>query len=508
MRGGSVLPFLVAAAIAAGAVAAIAAPTATPASPLLPSALSYRERSLQRFRDDLIVLASKPSISSLPANADGVLAAAEWLKQKLHDIGLEGAQVIPTEGPQPVVYAAHEHAGPDAPTVLIYGHYDVQPVDPLALWEAPPFEPRVAGGFFWGRGVDDDKGGLLGAVHAVESYLKGPGKLPVNVKFLLEGQEEIGSPNLAAFLRAHKGRLFSGVDLALSADGGQISETQPGIPTGFRGAVALQVDMRTAHTDVHSGTLGGSIQNAAHALVQLLATLRDPATGRVAVEGFYDDVIEPTDGDRADMEKYPFDAAKEEGLGIMGYLGEAGRSTLERRWYRPTLEVVGMGSGFQGEGIKTIVPAAATAKLSSRLAANQRPDDITAKIKAHIAKHTPPYANVTVQVLGFRADPWTSPRDTPGNQAAARVLREVMGAEPLYFKEGGTVPALAYFQQALGVPTTVFSFSLGDHIHAPNERFKVSMFDLGSRAWVMLLDELGRAGRGAFAREGTDHSEL
>lgn len=472
---------------------------------LLKAALGYRSGALERFRQDLLEMASMPTISSLPEHQPDIDACAEWLKAKLQKIGMEDVRIIyPEGGPRPTVYAASAAAGPGAPTVLIYAHYDVQPADPLELWDSPPFEPRVADGKFWGRGVDDDKGGLLNALHAVESYLQsnrggGGGGLPVNIKMLLEGEEEIGSPHMPALLGA-VAPLLSDVDVALSADGGQISETQPGIATGFRGAVALQVDITTAKTDLHSGAMGGSVQNAAHALVHLLASLRDPATGKVSVEGFYVGVVEPTDEDRADMEKHPLDTDDERStLGVGGYLGEEGRTTLERRWYRPTLEVVGLGSGFQGEGIKTIVPATATAKLAARLVPDQEPGDVADKIRAHLQKHAPPFSNVTVKALGFRADPWTSPRDTPANQAAARVLKKLIGADPLYTKSGGTVAAFAYLQRYASVPTTVFSFCLGDHIHAPNERLKVSQFDLGSEGWILMLHELGVTGKGALA---------
>ncbi|GBF98443.1 hypothetical protein Rsub_11088 [Raphidocelis subcapitata] len=462
------------AAAAAGATADAAAEAGAAAA----RAARYRGSALPAFRKDLLALAAIPSVSSLPQHADDVLAAADWLVSKLRAAGLGNVSLLPTEGAQPVVFAEHMGAGPDAPTVLIYGHYDVQPVDPLDLWTSPPFAPEERGGYFYGRGVDDDKGGLLNAVHAVESYLQAaseggaPGRLPVNVKFLLEGQEEIGSPNLAPFLTRHAA-LFADADVALSADGGQISEAQPGIPTGFRGAIGLQVDIVTAGIDMHSGMKGGSVQNAAHALIQLLATLRDPSTGRVAVSGFYESVVEPDADDRDDME-------------VGG-------------WYRPTLEVVGMGSGFSGQGIKTIVPASSFAKLSARLVPNQAPEEVAGKVEAHLRAHAPPLANLTVTVMGFRADPWRSPRRTPGNVAAARALRKVMGAEPLFFKDGGTVPALAYLDSLLGLPTTVFAFCLGERIHAPNERLKVSMFDLGSLGWIELLSELGATGKAAFA---------
>ncbi|KAF6260570.1 hypothetical protein COO60DRAFT_884488 [Scenedesmus sp. NREL 46B-D3] len=459
----------------------------------------------------------------------------------MQSIGLENVQVLETEGAQPVVYADWLHAT-GKPTVLVYGHYDVQPVDPLDLWHSPPFEAQLkqvdGQSYFMGRGVDDDKGGLLQALQSIECFLQPSKSLPLNVKFILEGQEEVGSPNLEAFLRKHREGLLAGLDMAISADGGQVAADQPaalclllllllllllpGISTGLRGAVAFEVEVTTAGMDLHSGLKGGSVQNANHALVTLLASLKD-AHNRITIPGFYDDVAAMTAEDRDSVATFPFDtAAEQQALGVFGFMGEAGFGTLEHRWYRPTLEVVGMWGGFTaalaagcapaadtyiahwklpratavsalaGAGMKTVVPRVASAKISCRLVPNMSPDDIAAKVKAHLeSKGADLLANVTVKVSGFRAYPWTSPRDTPGNALSVNVLHKAMGKRPVYYRDGGTIPALAYFQQVLGLNSTIFAFGLGDHIHAPNERLLEHLFHSGRQAWVEYLAVLG-----------------
>ncbi|KAF8071270.1 AZG1 [Scenedesmus sp. PABB004] len=497
--------------------AAAAHPDAADADARLRAALAHAEAAAEAAEADLLALAAIASVSALPAHAADVGRAAAWLASKLDAAGLDNVAVLPTEGPEtshPAVYADWLHAGAGQPTVLIYGHFDVQPADPLELWASPPFEPevRAVGGggerYFYGRGVDDDKGGLLQAVHALEAHLAATGVLPLNVKLLLEGQEEIGSPNLAAFLAKHRDGLLAGVDLALSADGGQVGPATPGITTGLRGAVALEVDVTTAGADLHSGVKGGSVANANHVLAALLAGLRDGG-GRVTVPGFYDDVAPLSAEDRAAIAAFPFDAeAEAAALGVKGFTGEAGFGTLERRWLRPTLEVVGMWGGFTGKGMKTVIPRAAHAKISCRLVPHQRPEDVAALVRDHLLASAPPLANVSARIAGFRADPWTSPRGAPGNAIAARVLEEVMGAPPVFYRDGGTIPALAYFKSILGVDSTVFAFGLGDHIHAPNERLLASMFHTGRAAWVRYLaalgHDLGPALRAARATGGGD----
>ncbi|GLC33660.1 hypothetical protein PLESTB_000101000 [Pleodorina starrii] len=470
----------------------------------LPRVLQRLESQSERYEKDLTELVRFPSVSALPVHQPDVVAAAEWLAARLQSAGLQNVEILPTEGPQPVVYGEWLGAAdPAAPTVLVYGHYDVQPVDPLDEWESPPYEVVKRGGYLYGRGVDDDKGGLLQAVQAVEAWLQETGAVPVNVKFLLEGQEEVMSPHLTAFLRRHSAGLAA--DVALSADGGQPAADRGGISLGLRGIVSLQVDVTTAGTDMHSGMKGGSSPNPNHVLTALLAGLRHPVSHEIAVEGFYDDVVSVSELDRRDIEAYGFDPEKEAAeLGLLGHVGEAGYGILEQRWHRPTLEVVGLLGGFTGEDIKTVIPRTAMAKISCRLVPRQTPQDVLAKVAAHIARHCPPYAHCNVTALGGGAFPFTNPRDSPANAAAAAVHSALSGRPPLYLRDGATIPALAAFQQVLGIDTTKFGWGLSERIHAPNERLRTDMYDKGRRAWAMLLDELPRRFTAAAAAAAAD----
>ncbi|GIL88968.1 hypothetical protein Vretifemale_16870, partial [Volvox reticuliferus] len=479
------------------------------ASDILRKVLQRLESQSDRYDKDLAELVRFPSVSALPQHEGDVLAAAKWLSERLRAAGLQNVEILPTDGAQPVVYGEWLGAtDPHAPTVLVYGHYDVQPVDPLDAWESPPFEVSKRNGYYYGRGVDDDKGGLLQAVQAVEAWLQETGAVPVNVKFILEGQEEVMSPHLTTFLQRHAGRLVA--DLALSADGGQPAADRGGISLGLRGVVSLQVDVVTAGTDMHSGMKGGSSANPNHVLAVLLAGMRDPGTQAVTVNGFYDDVAPITDLDRRDIETYDFDPEKEAvELGLLGYVGEQGYSILEQRWLRPTLEVVGMTGGFTGEGIKTVIPRSAMAKISCRLVPRQTPQDILEKVARHIVMNCPPYARCNVTALGGGAFPFANPRNSPGNAAAAVVHAALNDKPPLYLRDGATIPALAAFQQVLNVDTTKFGWGLSERIHAPNERLQVDMYVKGRRAWAMLLEELPRhfaASASASVVEATESS--
>ncbi|MEW5297696.1 MAG: hypothetical protein WDW36_000883 [Sanguina aurantia] len=440
-----------------------------------------------RYARDLAELVAIPSVSALPEHFADILKAAEWVSRRLHEAGLRNASILPTEGPHPVVYAEWLEAGPDVPTVLIYGHYDVQPVDPLQEWRTPPFQAVVDGDFVSGRGVDDDKGGLLQPIHAVEALLAAAGKLPLNVKFMLEGQEEIMSPHLRNFLLSHAQLLSA--DVVLSADGSQPASTQGGLSLGMRGVASLQVDVSTASSDMHSGAKGGSVPNPNHVLAQILASLHDPNTGEITVPGFYEGVQGLTDADAQDVAAFSvYDSSEELAkLGLQGFSGEDGYGTLERRWFRPTLEVVGMSGGYGGAGIKTVIPRAASAKISCRLVEGQQPADIVRKVTAHINSLAPSWANVSVMDLGGGCASWSSQRHSTSNRAAAAVLADVFGVPPLYYRDGSTIPALALFQSVLGLESTKFGFGLGDRIHAPNERVLVSMLEKGRRAWAQLL---------------------
>jgi acetylornithine deacetylase/succinyl-diaminopimelate desuccinylase-like protein len=400
---------------------------------------------------------------------------------------MEHVEVMETGG-HPVVYADWLHA-PGKPTVLIYGHFDVQPADPLSLWESPPFEPVIQEGRVYARGASDDKGNMLAPLLALEALLAAEGALPVNVKCFWEGQEEIGSPTLPAFVAAHRDRFAC--DFVLSADGGQWGEEQPELLVGLRGLCALQVDVVGPAYDVHSGLYGGALQNPIHALAALLASLRD-AEGRVRVEGFYDDVLELSAAERAEIARIPYDeAGVRQNLGVDTFFGEAGYSVLERSWVRPTLEVNGIWGGFQGEGVKTVLPSAAHAKITCRLVANQKPQRIVQQVKAHLERHAPPGVRVTVTVKENGAIPYWMPGEHPGNQAARAILVEEYGKEPYLARSGGSIPVTAMFLESLGAYTVSFGFGLDDERqHSPNEFFRLSNFVRGQRAYCKLLHGL------------------
>eukprot|EP00891_Asterochloris_glomerata_P002909 jgi/Astpho2/2909/fgenesh1_pg.00050_%23_152_t len=442
-----------------------------------------------RYNKDLCDLVDIQSISSLKEHQPDLAKAAEWLTVRLIEAGLEHVQKLET-GAQPVVYADWLHAS-GQPTILIYGHYDVQPVDPLRLWKTPPFECRLEDGAFKGRGVDDDKGGLLQPIHAIEALLNATGRLPVNVKFMLEGQEEIGSPQLDAFLAQHTKLLAA--DAALSADGGQISADQGGIPISLRGSIAVEIELQTVDFDLHSGMKGGSVLNPINALARLIGGLHDE-NHHVTVEGFYDGVNDITEADKTDQAAFPFDEAAEmKALGALGPVGESGFTTLERRWLRPTLDVVGIWGGFQGEGIKTIVPSKATAKISCRLVPDQDPVHITEVLRRHIQSHAPAEAKLTFNKLSFVASPYSMARESAINKAASAVLTEHMGQPTLIYREGGSIPALVLMRKHLGLESTMFAFGLpDDNLHSPNERYREFMFRRGRHAWADVLERISR----------------
>lgn len=442
-----------------------------------------------RFTEELLDFLRIPSISSLPEHSADVVRAAEWVAERLKRAGMETPQILPTGG-HPVVYADWLHA-PGRPTVLIYGHFDTQPVDPLDLWRSPPFSPVIEEGCVVARGASDDKGNMLVPILALEALLKSQGELPVNVKVLFEGQEEIGSPQLPAFIAKHKKLL--GCDLVLSADGAQWEEDQPALWLGLKGICAVQVDIAGANTDLHSGGYGGAVQNPIHALVHILDSMRD-GEGRILVEGFYDAVRPLSEEDRAQIAAVPFDEEDYKArLGIPEVFGEAGYSTLERNWARPTLEINGIWGGFQGEGVKTVLPKEAHAKITCRLVPDQDPERIVAQLEAHVHKHAWPGVRVNVARPESGSKPYLMPAEHPGNRVAGAVLREVYGKDPLYVRAGGSIPFCSIVLDELGVYTVNFAFGLRDErAHAPNEFYRLSSFEKGQRAYATLLERLGR----------------
>ncbi|MCY4484758.1 MAG: dipeptidase [Spirochaetaceae bacterium] len=451
---------------------------------------SYLRGQQQRVVDELLAFIRIPSVSALPEHADDVAAAGAWVHARLQAAGIEHVQTLATGG-HPVVYGDWLHA-PGAPTVLIYGHFDVQPAAFEDGWSHPPFEPRLAGGRIYARGASDDKGNMLAPIVAVEALLRTAGALPVNVKFLLEGQEEIGSPQLAGFVTAHRELLAS--DFALSADGSQWSETVPTLLMSLRGICALQVDVTGPAADMHSGMYGGTIQNPLHALAELIAGLHD-AAGRVAVQGFYDDVVEPTPEQRRQYARVPFDeAAYLATTGVPAVFGEAGWSTYEREWIRPTLEVNGLWGGFQGDGTKTVLPAAAHAKITCRLVAGQQPARILDLVAGHLRRHAPAGVRVNCDVSEVHGAPYSVPADHPGNRAAAAVLEQLYGVPPLHTGTGGSIPVCGLLHEELGIHTIGFSFALDDEgAHGPDEFFRLASFERAQEAYCLILQELAPA---------------
>ncbi len=454
--------------------------------------LAYLDAGRDRFLAELIEFLRIPSISSAEAHRGDVRRCAEYAAAHLRRIGFQRAEVLPTGG-HPVVYGEWLGA-PGAPTALVYGHYDVQPVDPLARWQTPPFDPQVRDGLLFARGAVDDKGQVYMHFAAAEAYLATRGRLPLNLKFLIEGEEEIGSPNLDAFVAGHR-------DL-LAADVGVISDTpmydadHPSLCYGLRGLAYLQVDVEGPSSDLHSGSWGGIVANPALALATMLAQLKD-IHGRVAVPGFYDAVRPLAAEERQALAALPFDAARVAGeLGVTTLVGEEGYTPLERLWARPTLEVHGLWGGYSGEGAKTVIPAGAGAKLSCRLVPDQDPDTIATLVAAHLERLAPLGVRVRVQAL-HGGHPVVTPLDHPALQAAGRAVERGFGKPPSFIREGGSIPFVATLVEELALPCVLLGVGLPDeHTHAPNEFFHLTNFYSGMRTVAYLWDELG-ADRGA-----------
>jgi acetylornithine deacetylase/succinyl-diaminopimelate desuccinylase-like protein len=448
----------------------------------------YLDNQQARALAELLDFLRIPSISSLPEHAPDVQRAAEWVAQRMTSAGIEGVRIMPTGG-HPVVYGEWLHA-PGKPTIMIYGHFDVQPVDPVELWDSPPFEPVIKDERIYARGSNDDKGNMLIPILAVEALLRSEGGLPVNLKFFFEGQEEIGSPTLPNFIITNQ-ELFR-CDMVISSDGGQYSEDQPALLVGLRGLAALQIDVRGPAYDLHSGMHGGVVQNPIHALVQLLNSMRG-ADGKILVEGFYDRVRPLSSTERQQIAEIPFDeVAYQAEVGVNALFGEEGYTPRERSWARPTLELNGIWGGFQGAGTKTVLPSKAHAKITCRLVADQDPTEIAELIADHIERHTPRGVQITIQRRDSASQPYLMPADHPGNTAARDVLVEMYGKEPYYVRSGGSIPVCSLFLNTLGVYTINFAFALNDEKqHSPNEFFRLSSFVKGQHAYCKLIHRLG-----------------
>lgn len=451
---------------------------------------SYFQANRSTHLEGLKTLLRFPSISALSDHRNDVLACAQYIADELGRIGFEHVSLLQTEG-YPVVYADWLQA-PGQPTVLVYGHYDVQPVDPLELWKSPPFEPEIRDGEFFARGCSDDKGQVWMHLKSFEALFQTMGRLPVNVKFCIEGEEEIGSKHLPAFLATHAD-IFK-ADVMLISDTTILSVDCPTVTYSLRGLIGLQVDAKSANGDLHSGLFGGGVPNAVHGLVEALATLHDH-TGRVTVQGFYDDVQELTAEERASFAALPVDdAAIARELGMTALIGEPGYTYVERTTARPTLEINGIYGGFQGEGTKTVIPCEAHAKITCRLVANQDPDDIFTKVEQHLLDHQPTGVQLTV-IRQQSGRPYVTPIDHPAIQLAAKAYEFAFGVPALFNRGGGSIAVVETFDTLLKIPVVMMGFALqNDNFHAPNEHFSLDRFDRGLRAlafyWLGLPDAL------------------
>jgi acetylornithine deacetylase/succinyl-diaminopimelate desuccinylase-like protein len=451
----------------------------------------YLREKREQHLDELKQFLAIPSISALPEHKGDVRRAAEWLAESLRQAGMERVQVFPTQG-HPVVYGEWMKAE-GKPTVLIYGHYDVQPVDPLELWETPPFEPDIRDGQIFARGASDDKGQTFMHIKALEAILRMTGTLPLNFKFCLEGEEEIGSPHLEEFITEHQDMLAA--DVLVISDTSMLGPGKPAICYGLRGLCGLQIDVKGAKADLHSGLYGGAVQNPIHALVELLASMRNK-DGQITIQGFYDRVRPLTEEEKEAFRALNTDEEQtRQELQVPELFGEKGYSMVERTWARPTLEVNGIYGGFQGEGIKTVIPSQAHAKITCRLVPDQDPDEILARIEEHVRTHTPP--GVTVEVKRFdKGRPFVTPIEHPAIQAAARAYEKVYGVTPAFTRMGGSIPIVETFDRLLHLPIVLMGFSYpDDHFHAPNEHFHLECFDNGLLTlytyWYELVQAIG-----------------
>jgi acetylornithine deacetylase/succinyl-diaminopimelate desuccinylase-like protein len=435
---------------------------------------SYLDQHKDRFLSELIDFLRIPSVSADSAYRDEVNRAADWLVDRFKELRVDRVEKFATPG-YPIVFA-EKISDPSKPTVLVYGHYDVQPPDPMDLWHSPPFEPVIKDEKIYARGACDDKGQMYMHLKALE-VLNQLEELPTNVKFLIEGEEEVGSDNLEAFVRAHRDLLAA--DIILISDTSMIANDVPSITVGLRGLAYVEVEVVGPNRDLHSGVYGGAVDNPLNVLCAMIAQLKDEQ-GRITIPGFYDKVDELSAEQRHELAKRPYDARQyQAALGIAGVRGEAGYDTLERASIRPALDVNGIWGGYVGEGAKTVLPSKANAKISMRLVPHQDPDEITELFTRHFESLAPDTVKVTV-TPHHGGQPAVVPTDSPGYRAAARAMHESFGKEPIPTREGGSIPIVALFQEVLGLDTVLMGFGLdSDAIHSPNEHYGLFNFYKG-----------------------------
>ncbi len=449
------------------------------------AALAYARQNGPRFLEELKAFLRIPSVSTLSEHKKDMHEAAAWLADQLRSFGFDAVEVLPTNG-HPVVTGEWRRAGADAPTVLFYGHYDVQPVDPIDLWQSDPFDPQVRGENLYARGASDMKGQMVAHLKAIESLIRTTG-LPLNLKFLIEGEEEIGSPHLEPFLRQHQDRFAC--DLCLNGDSGILAPDLPALTYGLRGLIYLEIRVQGPASDLHSGTFGGAVENPANVLCQVIGGMKD-RRGRITLPGFYDPVLPLTAEERKELASLPMtDAWWLQRTGAPHLAGESGFTATERAMVRPTLDVNGFLSGFTGEGSKTVLPSRAMAKISMRLVPNQTPDQVRASLMKYLESRMP--RSVTWEVIEHSScHPAIIDRKSKAVRSAARALEAVWGRPPLYSRMGGSVPVVGMIQHLLRVPTLMLGYGLpDDNLHAPNEKQHLPTFYRGIEATIRFLTE-------------------
>jgi acetylornithine deacetylase/succinyl-diaminopimelate desuccinylase-like protein len=450
----------------------------------------YLKQHQARFVAELGDYVRFPSVSAQPQHARDMRACAQWVAAHCRTIGLE-ARVCRTDFHPIVVAKTPRRKGARKPQFMVYGHYDVQPPEPFELWKSPPFEPRIQGRLMFGRGASDNKGQNLAHLKAVEAYLKTGTELPCDLTFVIEGEEEVGSESLASFLKSNRAELKC--DAVVVSDTGLPAKHLPALTCSLRGIAAFELTVHGPSRDLHSGVFGGTVNNPALALCQLLAQLRD-RNGRITVPGFYDDVRELSAGERRAMRRLPFNAKRyRQFLGVPELFGERGYSPDEQRGVRPTVEINGLTSGYQGEGSKTIIPAWARAKITCRLVPDQKPDRIVAAVVEHLRKQCPPGVRLEIE-HGHGAEPYGMECDSAPARAALRALKQAFGTEPVRLHEGGSIPIVNLFKKILGVDSLLVGLALpDDNAHSPNEKFDLDVFHKGQLMSAYLWRELGKA---------------
>ena len=456
----------------------------------------YINQNRQTYINELCEVLKIPSVSSQKEHHPDVLKTAQWFADQMKRIGLENVQTLATgknsngsgEG-NPVIYADWLRA-PGKPTILIYGHYDVQPVDPVNLWNTPPFEPTIRNNELYARGASDDKGQTFLHLKAIEAHLKIHQALPCNVKFCLEGEEEIGSEHLDDFLKTHQSLLKA--DQVMISDTSMFDYEVPSICYGLRGLAYLEVEVSGANTDLHSGSFGGTVGNPIHILTSMITQLHD-RNEKITVPGFYKDVRPLSKQERANFKKLPFSDKKySKMLGVKALVGEKGYSTLERMWARPTLDCNGIWGGYTGEGAKTVIPNKAYAKISMRLVPNQKPEKIAKLFEKYLYQIAP--KSVTIKIKNLHGgNPAITPLDSPGVKAAFLAMEKAFGKKPVYQMEGGSIPIVLSFKEILGLETVLMGFGLPDeNSHAPNEKLNLNNFHRGILSAAYFLDEFAK----------------